>query len=56
LKRLKLRPGQVRYWSHKMERQAREQGEDAVFIRVMVDGVTPEVLKFMEMASGLKGL
>jgi len=34
---------------------AHEEGEDAVFIRVMVDGVTPEVLRFMQLAAGLKG-
>jgi len=53
--KLKIRPGQVRYWARKIEKQVEKEGEDAVFIRVMVDGVTPEVLRFMELASGLKG-
>jgi len=30
------------------------EGEDEVFIRVMVDGVTPEVLRFMRIAAGFK--
>ena len=51
--KLSIRPGQVRYWARKIEEMAHEEGEDAVFIRVMVDGVTPEVLRFMQMASGL---
>jgi len=45
----------VRYWARKMEKQTREQGEDAVFIRVMVDGVTSEILRFMRLAQGFKG-
>jgi len=53
--KLGIRPGQVMYWARKIEKQARAEGEDGVFIRVMVDGVTPEVLRFMEMASGLRG-
>ena len=53
--KLGLRPGQVMYWARKIEKQARAEGEDGVFIRVMVDGVTPEVLRFMELAAGFKG-
>jgi len=53
-KKLDLSYGRVAYWARKMEQEAIEQGEDEVFIRVMVDGVTPEILRFMEMASGLK--
>jgi len=53
--KLKIRPGQVMYWARKIEKQARAEGEDAIFIRVMVDGVTPEVLRFMEMAAGFRG-
>ena len=33
-----------------MEREAREQGEDEVFVRVMADGVIPEILGFMRLA------
>ena len=55
-KKLDLSYGRVAYWARKIEKQARAEGEDGVFIRVMVDGVTPEVLRFMEMTSGLKGL
>jgi len=54
-KKLDIREGQVRYWARKMEREAREQGEDEVFVRVMADGVIPEVLGFMRIAAGFKG-
>jgi len=49
-KKLKLTEGQVSYWEQKIEKKAREQGEDEVFVRVMADGVIPEVLKFMRLA------
>jgi len=54
-KKLNLRKGQVRYWFRKFENEAIDQGEDEVFIRVMVDGVTPEILRFMRIAAGFKG-
>jgi len=53
--KLQLRPGQLRYWGRKIEKEAREQGEDEVFVRVMVDGVTPEILRFMRLAQGFRG-
>ena len=48
---LKLRLGQVGYWERKIEQQAREQGVDEVFVRLMADGMVPEVLRFMRMAA-----
>ena len=53
--KLGLSYGKVAYWARKMEKEAKEQGEDEVFISVMVDGVTPEVLRFMRVAAGFSG-
>ena len=51
-KMLKLRPGQVGYWERKIEGMAREDGVDEVFVRLMADGMVPEILRFMRLAAG----
>jgi len=52
--KLHIRSGQVGYWERKIEQLAREEGEDEVFVRIMADGMVPEILRFMRIAAGFR--
>ena len=41
------------YWSHKIEGQARREGEDEVFVKLMGNAVLPRIIDFSRSAQTL---